>query len=238
MAARYYPLDKDAKAVADWATSQGLTVLGTDAENLGVQVRGTVAQVQTALRTSFARVTFEGAEYTAAQIAPSLPASVAASVLGINGLQPYLHAHRQHTVVNDLHPTPQIQNQPPYYVKEILHAYDADNTGYTGANTKTAILIDTFPLDSDLTAFWQANSIPQTLANIEKVNVFNATDLPPPEGEETLDVSWSSGIAPASKVRIYAVDDLYFSSIDKGLQRIITDLPSQTTLTQLSISLA
>ncbi len=32
MAARYYPLDKDAKAVTDWATSQGLTVLGTEIE--------------------------------------------------------------------------------------------------------------------------------------------------------------------------------------------------------------
>ncbi len=237
MAARYYPLDTDAKTVADWAVSQGLTVVGTETNNLGVQVRGTVAQVQAALRTSFARVSFEGAEYTAAQSAPSLPASVAAPVLGINGLQPYLHAHRHHTAVKDLHPTPQIQNQPPYFVKEILHAYDADKTGYTGANTKTAILIDTFPLDTDLTAFWQANSIPQTLANIEKVNVFNVTPLPPPEGEETLDVSWTSGVAPASKVRVYATNDLEFTSLDKGLQRIITDLPAQPTMTQLSISL-
>ena len=237
MAARYYPLDKDAKAVADWAASQGLTVLGTEPNNLGVQVRGTVAQAQVALRTSFARVNFEGAEYTAAQGTPSLPASVAASVLGINGLQPYLHAHKHSIVTKALHPTPQIENEPPYFVKEILHAYDADNTGYTGANTKTAILIDTFPLDSDLTAFWQANSIPQTLANIEKVNVLNVAVLPAPSGEETLDVSWSSGVAPGSKVRIYAVDNLYDSAIDKGLQRIISDLPSQPTMSQLSISL-
>ena len=158
-------------------------------------------------------------------------------MLGINGLQPYLHAHKHHIELKDVKSTARIRNQPPYYVKEIAHAYDADNTGYTGANTKTAILIDTFPLDSDLTAFWQANSIPQTLANIEKVNVFNSTDLPPPEGEETLDVSWSSSIAPASKVRIYATSDLFFTSLDKGLQRIVTDLPSQPTLTQLSISL-
>ena len=42
---------------------------------------------------------FEGAAFTAAQTTPSLPASVAAPVLGINGLQPYLHAHRHHTAI-------------------------------------------------------------------------------------------------------------------------------------------
>ena len=236
MAARYYPLPADARAVAEWAAKQGLTVVDVEANNLGVHVRGTVAQVQTALHTTFARVTYEGAPYTAAQTAPSLPASIAASVLGINGLQPYLHAHKHHIELAAPHPSPQIGNQPPYYIKEILHAYDADTTGFTGANQKIAILIDTFPLDTDLTAFWKANGIPQSLANIEKVNVLNTT-LPPPEGEETLDVSWSSGIAPAAHVRIYATSDLEFTNIDKALQRIVTELPAQPELKQLSLSL-
>ena len=129
MAARYYPLASDVKTVIAWAATQGLTVVGTGANNLGVRLRGTVAQAQTALGTTFAHVTFEGAQYTAAQTTPSLPTSIAASVLGINGLQPYLHAHRQHTTLTSVNPSPQIGNQPPYYVKEILHAYDADNTG-------------------------------------------------------------------------------------------------------------
>ena len=199
MAARYYPLAADVAKVSDWAASQGLTVVSTEPNHLGVQLRGTVAQVQTALRTTFSRVSFEGAEYTAAQTAPSLPGSVAAGVLGINGLQPYLHATKHRLRTASAQPVPEIANQPPYYVKEILHAYDADTTGFNGANQKIAILIDTFPLDTDLTKFWQANSIPQVLTNIEKINVTNAATLPAPTGEETLDVSWSSGVARARR---------------------------------------
>ena len=75
----------------------------------------------------------------------------------------------------------------------------------------------------------------QSLSNIEKIQVV-AGNLPSPEGEETLDVSWTSGIASGAKIRVYATTDLAFTHIDQAYQRIINDLSSQTGLRQISLS--
>ena len=124
----------------------------------------------------------------------------------------------------------------PSWSRKSSGAYGAANLGYTGAGQTIAILIDTFPINSDLTAFWSHNNIPQTLSNIQKMQAVAGT-LPATSGEETLDTEWTSGIASGATIRIYATHDLNFSSLDKGLQRILTDLPSQPNLHQLSISL-
>jgi len=133
-------------------------------------------------------------------------------------------------------PTTNIANNPPYLVSEILKAYSADGLSVTGKGQTIAILIDTFPADSDLKKFWQRNNLPVTISQIEKINV-KGGQLPPKEGEETLDVEWASGIAPGAKVRIYASGSLSFVDLDRALDRIIADLPSHPGMRQLSISL-
>lgn len=133
-------------------------------------------------------------------------------------------------------PSSNIQNAPPYLVSELLKAYNADALPVTGKGQTIAILIDTFPADSDLKDFWKQNNLPATLDRIEKINVKGGR-LPPREGEETLDVEWASGVAPGAKVRIYASGSLRFVDLDLALDRIIADLPSQPGMRQLSISL-
>jgi hypothetical protein len=130
-----------------------------------------------------------------------------------------------------------ISNQPPYTVSEIAKAYGASPTSTNGSGQKIAIVIDTFPNNSDLTAFWQFNGVAQSLDNIEEVQVVSGT-LPSPSGEETLDVEWSSGIASGAKVRVYATTDLTFAHLDRAYQAIINDLPNQPGLRQVSISIA
>ena len=129
-----------------------------------------------------------------------------------------------------------IANNPPYLVSEILKAYNADSLSVTGKGQTIAILIDTFPSDADLKKFWQRNNLPVKISQIEKINV-KGGPLPPREGEETLDVEWSSGIAPGAKIRIYASGSLSFVDLDRALDRIIADLPTQPGMRQLSISL-
>jgi hypothetical protein len=63
---------------------------------------------------------------------------------------------------------------------------------------------------------------------------FASSTLPAPEGEETLDASWTSGIAAHAKIRIYATVDLKFTHLDQAYQRIINELPSPPTLHQVS----
>jgi kumamolisin len=140
------------------------------------------------------------------------------------------------TVAAGQAPSPNIANAPPYLVQEILKAYNADGIPVTGKGQTIAILIDTFPSDSDLQTFWNRNQLSTTLQQIEKINV-NGGHLPRREGEETLDAEWASGIAPDAKIRIYATGSLRFVDLDMGLDQILGDLPSQPEMRQLSISL-
>jgi kumamolisin len=118
----------------------------------------------------------------------------------------------------------------------VLKAYNADDLPVTGKGQTIAILIDTFPANADLRAFWQRNNVAATVAQIKKINV-KGGHLPAREGEETLDVEWASGIAPGATVRVYASGSLAFVDLDRALDRILADLPSQPGLRQLSISL-
>jgi kumamolisin len=234
MAAKYYPTEADYRQMTEWLTSQGFTLSPTAKYHLSVFATGSVAQLERAFGTKFGRVSLAGVESLSALTAPSLPASTGAPVLGINGLQPHLHPHRHSNIV-PAGPQKLTTNSPPYTVAEIAKAYHADGLSVNGRGQKIGIVIDTFPADSDVTAFWQANGIAQSLNNIEKIQVA-AGPLPGPSGEETLDVEWSSGMASGAKVRIYATADLSFDHLDQAYQRIINDLPSQPDLHQVSLS--
>ena len=232
MSAKYFPPSMDVESVRRWLSAQGFEVLPPSQYSLSVFAHGTVTQLQRAFGATFARVQFAGEEHTSAVTAPSLPADVAEPVLSINGLQPHLHPF-VHSMKKRAQAGKSIQNAPPYLVSEIANAYDgpfADGTGQ-----KIGIVIDTFPLNSDLTAFWSDNSVPQSLNNIEEVQVV-AGALPAASGEETLDTEWSSGIASGAKIRIYATTDLSFNHLDQAYQYIINDLSNQPALHQLSMS--
>jgi kumamolisin len=123
-----------------------------------------------------------------------------------------------------------------FLVGEVLRAYNADGLSVTGKGQTIAILIDTVPADSDLKLFWKWNNLPISLNQVVKINV-KGGPLPSTEGEETLDVSWASGIAPGATVRVYASGSLQFVDLDRTLDPIIADLPSQSGMRQLSISL-
>jgi len=231
MAAKYYPLKADYRASLDWLTGQGLTITQTDPCQLGIFVSGSVDLIKKSLQTSVAKVSANGKTYIAAVTAPSLPASLAAAVLGINGLQPHIQPHSHLRKASA-----QTPNAPPFLPSEILKAYDANGLGLTGAGQKIAIVIDTFPANSDLTQFWTEAGVSQSTNNMEYVNVLNSRHLPNPSGEESLDAEWSSSIAPGAKVRVYATKDLTFAHIDQAYQAIINDLPTQPALHQVSCS--
>jgi kumamolisin len=248
---KYAPNASDVQSLVAWLKGQGFEILQVAPDNTGVYAQATVNQIAQSLEVKMVRVTKDGLTYTAAQNAPSLPTDVGKSVHAIIGLQPFRQAHKHfrkrlpkrgnhaspspHTATTTA-PTPNINNAPPYLVNEVLKAYNADALGVTGKGQTIAILIDTVPADSDLTTFWQRNNLPTTLAQISKINVTNS-QLGAPEGEETLDAEWASGIAPGADVRIYASGTLQFVDLDMALDQIIADLPSQPTMRQLSISL-
>jgi kumamolisin len=234
MAAKYYPTAADSRTVVDLLIAQGFAVKPPDKYSLSVFAAGSVAQIERAFETKFVRVKSAGVEYSSAMIAPSLSVSIAGPVLGVNGLQPHIRPipHSGKTLGQ---PQALTNNLPPYKVSEIASAYNAGALPGSGAGQKIGIVIDTFPASSDLTTFWTANVISQSLNNIEKVQVVSGT-LPSPSVEATLDVEWSSGMASGAKVRVYATKDFFFVHLDQAYQAILNDLPSQTALHQISLS--
>jgi kumamolisin len=234
MAAKYYPLESDYQSVLDWITGAGLTVTLQDPSRLVVFASGPVSQVSQFLGVSMARVSAASVEYTSAVSAPSVPAALAPLVLGINGLQPYVMAQR-HSIIRQLQANSTTGNGPPFLPSQIAQAYQANTLTENGSGQKIAIVIDTFPLTTDLTSFWAACNVSQTLSNIEFVQVVSGS-LPAPSGEETIDVEWSSSIAPSAMVRVYATKSLSFVNLDKAYMRIFSDLPSQPLLHVVSLS--
>ena len=242
----YAPKKTDVDALKSWLTEQGFKITGESPGGTGVYAKATVGQIEQSLGVNMVNVTNKGITYTSAQNAPSLPMSVGAPVHAIIGLQPFRHAykHSAHKLIKNNRatldrnglPAPNIANSPPYLVAEILRAYNANALGVTGAGQTIAILIDTFPNDDDVIDFWKANGIAVDLTRIGKVKV-GGGHLPAPEGEETLDVSWTSGIAPGAQIKIYATGSLQFVALDQALDRIIADASSDPSLRQLSISL-
>ena len=275
---RYAPPASARKEVVAWLRKQGFKITEISKNGIGVYTKASVDLIEKTLGVTTTRVTKEGITYTAAQNAPSLPASIGNYIHAIIGLQPFRHAQKHNRRVmpsggnhaslvaaggaaaalkrsvkgvskkgttkkttskmSESTPlaSPNIPNSPPYMVKEILKAYNADSLSVTGKGQTIAILIDTFPNEADLKAFWKANNLPVTIKQIQGVNVKGGY-LPPLESEETLDVEWSSGIAPGATIRVYAAGSLQLPDLDLALDRIISEVPYYPSMRQLSISL-
>ena len=208
-----------AQRLGAWLESEGFQIEKVSADHTSVYARAPIATIEKSLQVNMVPVVKDGVTYVSADGPPSLPADIGASVRAIAGLQPYRRVNkhfRQLLTPEFLSPTPAINFAPPYLPKEILTAYGAAGLNLTGRGQTIAILIDTFPNAADLQAFWQAAGVSVTMAQISEINVSGGT-TPPPSGEETLDASWSSGIAPGANIRIYAAGEL---SLDRKSTRL------------------
>jgi kumamolisin len=222
-----------------WLKAEGFQIEKVSADHTSVYALAPISTIEQSLQVHMVPVVKDGVTYISADGPPSLPADIGASVRAIAGLQPYrrINKHfRQLLAPENLNPEPAINFAPPYLPREILTAYGAASLNLTGQGQTIAILIDTFPNASDLQAFWKAAGVSVTMAQIAEINVSGGT-TPAPSGEETLDASWSSSIAPGANIRIYAAGELSFPAIDAALDAIVADLPTYPSLCQLSISL-
>jgi kumamolisin len=235
MAAKYDPAPADYQTVLDWMVGQGFKISRQDSNHLAIFARGKVSEIGHAMQLNFAKVTLEGNEYTSAISAPVVPAMLAPLIVGINGLQPHIRAHKGLLKPNSLTGT-----NPPYLPSQIAQAYHANGlyqTNITGAGQTIAIVIDTFPAASDLQGFWQTYGVNQSINNISFIQTVAGT-LPTPSGEETLDVEWSSAMAPGAKVRVYASLDLSEANLDQAYQQIYSDVRNhpEYEIHQISLS--
>lgn len=219
MAERYFPTQADYQAVAAWVAGQGFKITRQDDNHLAIFASGSVDAIQKALRVNFARVSLEGVEYTSAVSAPSIPAAIAPLLAGINGLQPHIRARKNFVARKDS----TTGTTQPYTPAQILRPYNASGLLVNGTGQTIAIVIDTFPKKSDLNLFYSSYGVTNSGTNTTFIQVV-AGSLGAPSGEESLDVEWSSSIAPGAKIRVYASKDLTNSDLDAAYQAVYSDV--------------
>lgn len=241
---KYGLTEADTAPLKTWLTKNGYRDVKVSSDHTNIIATAPADIVAKTLDVDFTRVTKDGITYTAARTAPSLPADVGDKVHAVSGLQPFLHLNKHRSYRHPLSVAAAaavatgkaVSNSPPYLPSAILSAFDGAKLGLDGGGQTIGILIDTFPNDADLQSFWQQANVPGQLANVNKISVGTGA-MPPPEGEESLDVEWTSGIAPGATINIYATGSLAFGPLDAGLQRILDDAKANASLRVVSISL-
>ncbi len=178
---RYGADPANAKALADWLASSGFTIKETAPDKTAIWAQAPASVVESVLQVKMVPVTRDGITYLSAANPPSLPSDIGAPVHAILGLQPFRRAQKHfrarfsRSAANRLalsasgKPSPNVANAPPYLVSEILKAYGGDGLGLSGKGQSIAILIDTFPADADLAAFWKANGLSIKPSQVTKI---------------------------------------------------------------------
>ena len=238
--ARYFPLAADHDRVVKWLEDQGLEVTRTDGNRLGVFGRGSVDAVAAAFGVAFARVTAaDGLEFTSAVTAPSLPNDLSPAVLGIHGLQPHIR-RRVLSTPRLAGAAPRINIGAGYLPAAIAAAYNAGGLGVDGTGQTIAIYAFAYPALSDLTQFWSAAGVSQTVSNVTMIDVAGGPSASPDPNavdEVALDVEWAGALAPGAAIRVYGVSELDPAENDEIFQQVYADLPSQPNMHVFSVSI-
>jgi len=188
-ASMFGPLQTSYAALSNWATSSGLTVIGTYSNNMVLAVTGTVAAIEQAL---FLNLNYyvrpDGTQFYAPDRSPSLNLSV--PVLPVQGLDNYQL------------PSPGVQPDGNYLGNDFRIAY-APCTALTGAGQTVGIL--TAPgkhfYSSDIQNYInKAGTSPPTPIAISVDGVSTTPANGEDTGEQSLDIEMVLSMAPGAQV--------------------------------------
>ncbi|HEV2261803.1 MAG TPA: S53 family peptidase [Candidatus Rubrimentiphilum sp.] len=215
----YAPTSSDVSTVTTYLQSQGFTNISATPDNLMVSATGTIAQAQTAFNTSVHSFNGGGTSFIANVSPAYVPQSldgIVVAVLGLNNMQAFK-------------PTPAVTScnffgvgTPP---QECLRFYDPstfqkvyDAAGVSPANsTPVAIMAEGSVSQSisDLRLNEQKFGLPQVPVNVVQVGISSPDTAG--DGEWTLDMTYSSGIAQNVKA-IYLYDTTSLTDSDIALE--------------------
>jgi len=229
----YLPTAEDYAEVRAWLGAQGFAVSLDAGTRHAVFARGSVSRVSANLNVTMARVATPDGEFTSAVTAPELPDDIGRLVDGIRGLQPHLirHPHQRHGQ--------QLEANTYYAITPAaVAAVYQTPSNLNGAGQTIAIIGDSSVTLSDMNAFWLECGIPQSWNNITQLNVgAGPGSSTTNQSEVSMDVQWTSGLAPAAQVRVYEtaypMTGLHEAA---AYTQILNDLPSNPTLHQVTES--
>jgi kumamolisin len=236
--ARYLPAASDYAQVRSWAIGQGLAVSLDDPNHTTLFVRGTVAAMARIFGASFARVATPDGEFTSAVTAPSVPATLPASLFSIDGLQTHIRARRPaRAAAAALGSAAAGFNLAPSDIRA-AYGFPAEATG---SGQRIAVIMSATVADSDLTQFWSTVGVTRSIGQYTVVPVDNgpgATEQSDFALEAAIDVDWASAMAPEAGLRLYAIPNLLFVTVQQACLQILSDAGSVAGLSVVSISIA
>ena len=231
----YLPSKEDYNEVHAWLESQGFKITLDANTRHAVFAEGASSRVAAAFGVTLARVSTPDGEFTSAISAPLIPDAIAFRVTGVRGLQPHLIRHPRTQRL------PQALVVPGYYSITPAAVTTAYNTpaNLTGSGQTIAIVGDAVPANSDLTTFWSQCGIPQSLDNVTIINVSGGpkNSATGSRFEVSMDVQWSSGVAPGAKVRLYATPfPLDSAGEAAAFTQLLNDVATNPSIHQVSES--
>ena len=209
---RFGPSETDYAAVAQYARSAGLSIVGTHVNRTLIDVEGSATAIQNAFDVKLLLCRDgDGRVFRAPDADPLVPAGIAARINGIHGLdtvaerQPHIVA-RAYPFTSAVWPS-QIGSGPNSGLapSDIKTAYGLSSVTRTGAGQTLAV----FELDGytagDITAY--ENHFGLGTVALQNVLVDGATGKPSASGgaaEVTLDIELAIAMAPGvSKILVY-----------------------------------
>ncbi len=229
---------QDLAKVSQWLTSQGFTVTGVARSSNFLTFTGSVAQVEQAFGTSIHSVSFNGEQHYSNLTDPVLPASIAAVVGDITGLNNFKLRARARTRVVPANPSPDALH--PQFTSatsgnnfvapgDFYKIYDINPSSLNGTGVTIAVMGQTDISLTDVSAFRTSSGFTGTaLANLPTVKLYapDPGTVTADVAEAQLDVEWSGAVAPMAKI-LYVLSNNVISgslanAIANNLAPIIT----------------
>jgi kumamolisin len=101
---------------------------------------------------------------------------------------------------------------------DIAAHYNVSST-WTGQGQTIAVLDEAPASSSDLTSYWSAVGVAQSVSNVTQTATQGGNTSGP--GETTLDVEWAGALAPAAKIQVY-----YAPNVFSNLAYAVNHLPA------------
>ena len=243
---RHAPLAADYQRLKSYlSAARGIQVRRTSADRFTLGIDATVSELEQLFGTTINRYSFHGRQFYANATNPKIPVALAPLVRSISGLD---NAQQQRPLFTAKPSSASSPGYPPYAPADIRAGYNISSlisSGLTGSG-QTIGVVTLAPFSPYSTA----NSTTADVSHFESIYGLPAASTqrvqaigPATNGclsgaqvggdiETTLDVEWSSAVAPGATIKTFEGVD----TCDAAFYGAISDAVNDSTVTVISLS--
>jgi kumamolisin len=217
---RFAPRASTVVAVTRFLHASGMRVSGVSRSRLLISAVGRRAAVERTLAAQLTDVIEDGVRHTVTSSRPTLPAELQAEVVAIGSgltLQAAQETNRG---------TLKLPLQPMSVAQ--LYGFDglyrAGIAGDASRGSTIAIATASAFDSNDLLGFWGGMGIGRTMDSVELIRISGPVSTSAPDGlETTLDVEWTTAMAPGAHLLVYAGTDASAATFLNIYDRIVSE---------------